>query len=116
MGRRFRQEDFELSEVDSLDEEGFVKQPELWNPSLARLMAEQQFKLILDESHLRVINYVREYYLKWGAIPMNKTIVTKADLTNNDLDQMFKRGNSSARGVICKLGGLPKLLCVAMGC
>lgn len=105
-----------MSEVTSLDEEGFVRKPDLWNPDLARLMAEQQFKLTLSDSHLNVINFVREYYLKWGAIPMNKTIVTKANLTNDDLDRMFKRGNSSARGVICKLGGLPKMLCVAMGC
>ena len=105
-----------MSEGDSLDEEGFVKQPEMWNPNLAKTMAEDQFKMTLNESQLNVINIVREYYLKWGAVPMNKTIVTKANLTNEDLDQMFKRGNSSARGVLCKLGGLPKMMCVAMGC
>lgn len=104
------------TDLESLDNEGFVKQTELWNADLAKAMAQQQFNITLSESHLQVINFVRDYYLKWGAIPMNKTIVDRAKFTNQQLDEMFKRGNSSARGVICKLGGLPKNLCVAMGC
>ena len=103
-------------EEEPLDGEGFVKKTESWSEALAKNMAEQQFNITITDSHMKVITFVREYYLKWGAVPMNRTIVDRAKLTNQQLDDMFKRGTSSSRGVICKLGGLPKMLCVAMGC
>ena len=103
-------------EENPLDEEGFVKNTKQWTVNLAKKMAKQQFQITLTEQHMEVIRFVREYYLKWGAVPMVKTIANHAKLTNEQLDKMFKRGTSSSRGVICKLGGLPKMLCIASGC
>ena len=100
----------------ALDEEGFVKIPSLWNDSLAKQMAEDQFKINLTDLHLQIIRLVREFYLKWESMPMMKTIKDHFKLDNGQLDKMFKRGRSSSRGVICKLGGLPKMLCIASGC
>jgi tRNA 2-thiouridine synthesizing protein E len=103
-------------EKNLLDEEGFVKQTEFWTDTLAKRMAKEQFNILITDSHMEVIRFVREYYLKWGAIPMVKTIKDRFKLTDEQLDEMFKRGKSSSRGVICKLSGLPKMLCVASGC
>ncbi|UCE29227.1 MAG: TusE/DsrC/DsvC family sulfur relay protein [Candidatus Bathyarchaeota archaeon] len=100
----------------ALDEEGFVKDPELWSHALAVKMAKEQFNISITELHRRVVEFVREYYLKWGAVPMVKTIRTHLQLSNRQLDEMFKRDTSSSRGVICKLAGLPKMLCIASGC
>jgi len=103
-------------EENPLDEEGFVKHTEHWSETLAKKMAKQQFNITITETHMEVVRFVREYYLRWGTVPMVKTITNRAKLTNEQLDKMFKRGTSSARGVICKLGGLPKMLCIASGC
>jgi len=99
-----------------LDEEGFVTDPSLWTDELSRKMAEEQFNLVLTELHIQTIRFVREYYLKWETVPMMKTIREHFKMESEQLDEMFKRGKSSSRGVICKLGGLPKMLCIASGC
>lgn len=105
-----------MIEESVLDEEGFVKNPSLWNDSLAKQMAENQFEIDLTDLHIQIIHFVRDFYFKWEAIPMMKTIKDHFKLENGQLDIMFKRGRSSSRGVICKLGGLPKMLCIASGC
>lgn len=99
-----------------LDDEGFVNEPSLWNDSLAKKMAEAQFKIHLTNLHMQIIQFVREFYLKWETLPMMKTIKEHFKIDDDELDKMFKRGRSSSRGVICKLGGLPKMLCIASGC
>jgi tRNA 2-thiouridine synthesizing protein E len=99
-----------------LDEEGFIKNTEYWSDTLAKRMAKEQFNISITELHMQVIRFVREYYMKWGALPMVKTIKDRFKLTNERLDEMFKRGTSNSRGVICKLSGLPKMLCIASGC
>jgi tRNA 2-thiouridine synthesizing protein E len=98
------------------DEEGFVEDPGLWSESLAVNMAREQFQIVISELHMNVIRFVREYYVKWEAIPMIKTIRDHFSLSVGQLNGMFKRSESSARGVICKLAGLPKMLCIASGC
>jgi hypothetical protein len=47
---------------------------------------------------------------------MLKTIRDDFNLTSQEIDDFFKRGSSTARGVICKLAGLPKMLCISSGC
>ncbi len=101
---------------NALDEEGFLKKPDLWTPVLAGKMAKDQFNIRLTELHMRAICFVREYYLEWGSLPMVKTIREHLKISTEQLDDMFKRRRSSARGVICKLSGLPKILCIASGC
>jgi tRNA 2-thiouridine synthesizing protein E len=105
-----------MGEEDLLDEGGFIKNTENWSDTLAKRMAKEQFNISITEFHMQVIHFVREYYMKWGALPMVKTIRDRFKLTNEQLDDMFKRGTSSSRGVICKLGGLPRMLCIASGC
>lgn len=99
-----------------LDEEGFLINPDLWTEELSRSIAEKQFGMVLTDLHLKIIRFMREYYRKWETLPMLKTIRDEFNLEAAQIDEMFKRGNSASRGVICKLGGLPKMLCIASGC
>ena len=105
-----------VEEKNALDDEGFLKKPGLWTPVLAGKMAKDQFNIRLTELHMQAIRFVREYYLEWGGLPMFKTIREHLKISTEELDDMFKRERSSARGVICKLSGLPKNLCIALGC
>ena len=101
---------------ERLDEEGFVIDAREWSEDLSKQMAETQFNMALTELHLQVIHFVRQYYFKWETLPMIKTIRGEFKLESSKLDEMFVGGKSTSRGVICKLGGLPKMLCIASGC
>jgi TusE/DsrC/DsvC family sulfur relay protein len=101
---------------NQLDDEGFLVDSNLWSEKLSREMAEKQFNIELTEKQLTIIIYMREYYKKWETLPLLKTLRNEFNLDVEQIDELFKRGNSTARGVICKLAGLPKLLCIASGC
>lgn len=99
-----------------LDEEGFLVDSDLWTEELSKKMAEEQFNMVLTDLHVKIIHYMREYYMKWETLPILLTIRKEFNLKSQELEEMFKRGVSTSRGVICKLGGLPKMLCIASGC
>ena len=102
--------------IEVLDDEGFVKNPDLWTDNLSKSMAKTQFDITLTDQQSKIILYIRDYYKKWETLPMLKTIRDEFGLTTSEIDEQFKRGSSTARGVICKLAGLPKMLCIASGC
>jgi tRNA 2-thiouridine synthesizing protein E len=99
-----------------LDTDGFVVDTNSWSEDLARKMALDEFKIQLTETHWVCIWIVRNYYQKWGSMPMVKTVREGGKLSVEEFDELFRRGTSSARGVLCKVSGLPKLLCIAAGC
>ncbi len=105
-----------MVETSVLDEEGFLIDPDLWTEELSKKMAEKQFNMVLTDLHMKMIRYMREYYKKWETLPILLTISKEFNLKSKELDEMFKRGDSTSRGVMCKLGGLPKMLCMASGC
>ena len=98
------------------DEAGFLKNLDLWNVGLAHKMAKDQFDIEMTDLHLQAISFVRTYYLEWGTLPMVKTIRKQLKVSSEQLNALFAREESSARGVICKISGLPKNLCIASGC
>ena len=100
----------------ALDDEGFVKDLDLWSEELSKSMAKTQFDFKLTVQQSKIIAYTRDYYKKWETLPMLKTIRDEFGLEASEIDKLFKRGNSTARGVICKLAGLPKMLCISSGC
>lgn len=98
------------------DEEGFLKSPDLWSLALAREMAEDQFNIEMTELRIQAVSYVREYYQEWGTLPMVRTIRNYLKISSEQFDELFRRKESSARGVLCKISGLPRGLCTAAGC
>jgi len=101
---------------EALDAEGFLVSSELWTEELSRSMAKDQFDITLTDQHLKIILYFRDFYKKWGTLPMFKTIREQFSLDTLEINSQFQRGSSTARGVICKLAGMPKMLCIASGC
>jgi dissimilatory sulfite reductase related protein len=102
--------------VEILDDEGFLINSDLWTEDLSKSLAKTQFGITLTDQQLKIIIYIRDYYKKWETLPMIKTIRDEFGLDVLEIDELFKRGSSTARGVICKLAGLPKMLCIASGC
>jgi len=99
-----------------IDDEGYLLDSSTWNEEIAREIAKRQFGIELTEAHWTCIRIARAYYEKWSSLPMVKTIREEAGLTAEEFERLFRRGTSSARGVLCKISGLPKMLCIAAGC
>jgi tRNA 2-thiouridine synthesizing protein E len=98
------------------DDEGFLIDWNTWNEGIAGEIAKKQFSIDLTEKHWKCIRFVREYYAKWSSLPMVKTIRETSGLTSDEFEGLFKKGAAGARGVLCKICGLPKILCIAAGC
>jgi TusE/DsrC/DsvC family sulfur relay protein len=88
-----------------VDEDGFLQNPDLWDEEVAKEFAKTEGVEALTDDHWAVINYIREYYLKFGVAPMIRKLCkeTKKDLKT--IYQLFPSG--PAKGA-CKLAGLPK--------
>ncbi len=54
-----------------VDEDGFITDPELWNDDIVRAFAHLEGVDELTENHWKVINYLRDYWKKFGSAPHN---------------------------------------------
>ena len=86
------------------DEDGFLKRWEDWSTELAKDLARQE-AIELREDHWKVITFLRNYYLKFGATPMVRTISKASGLTAKELYTLFPNGPLRQAA---KIGGLPK--------
>ncbi len=88
-----------------VDEDGFLENPEVWNEKVALDFATTEGVPELTESHWKVINYLRNYYLQYGIAPMIRKLCKETGFKLNEIYALFPSG--PAKGA-CKLAGLPK--------
>lgn len=88
-----------------VDEDGFVQDPEQWNDTVAKALAEQEGIQELTDEHWKVIRFLREYYLKFGVAPMIRKLTRETGMPLKHIYELFPTG--PAKGA-CKLAGLPK--------
>jgi tRNA 2-thiouridine synthesizing protein E len=88
-----------------VDEDGFVQDPEQWNDTVAKALAEQEGIQELTDEHWKVIRFLREYYLKFGVAPMIRKLTKETGMPLKHIYELFPTG--PAKGA-CKLAGLPK--------
>jgi TusE/DsrC/DsvC family sulfur relay protein len=89
----------------SVDEDGFLENPEIWNERVALDFASTEGVSELTEAHWKVINYLRNYYLQFGIAPMIRKLCKETGFKLNEIYALFPSG--PAKGA-CKLAGLPK--------
>ncbi|TET69150.1 MAG: TusE/DsrC/DsvC family sulfur relay protein [Candidatus Aminicenantes bacterium] len=90
----------------SVNEEGFLVNPEEWDKDIADLLAKEEEGIdALTEDHWAVINYIREYYLEKSLAPMVRKICKTTGFKLKYIFELFPSG--PAKGA-CKLAGLPK--------
>ena len=89
----------------SVDEDGFLENPEVWNQKVAHDFASTEGVEELTEAHWKVINYLRDYYLQFGIAPMIRKLCKETGFKLNEIYALFPSG--PAKGA-CKLAGLPK--------
>jgi len=88
-----------------LDEDGFLVNPDDWSNDMVVYFASQEDVSQLTENHWKVINYLRDYFKKFGVAPMIRKLCKDTGFSLKEIYEMFPSG--PAKGA-CKLAGLPK--------
>lgn len=90
----------------TLNEEGFLNDPEQWNEGVALALARQEEGLeTLTEAHWQVIRFIRSHYEAHQSAPMVRAVCKGAGVPLKQIYELFPSG--PAKGA-CKLAGLPK--------
>ncbi|MDQ1266564.1 MAG: dissimilatory sulfite reductase related protein [Bacteroidota bacterium] len=89
----------------SVDEDGFMDNPEEWNQDVALALASTEDINDLTEDHWKVVNYLRDYYAKYGIAPMIRKLCKETGYPLKQIYELFPSG--PAKGA-CKVAGLAK--------
>ena len=97
---------FEAGNISiDVDEDGFMQAPEDWNEEVAAALGSTEGVDALTDDHWKVVNYLREYYLKNKIAPMVRRLCKETGFNVKKIYELFPSG--PAKGA-CKLAGLPK--------
>lgn len=96
--------DFNGQQVE-VDEDGFIQDPAVWTKELAEYLAKTEEVDEMTEEHWKLVDYLHEYYHKFGIAPMIRKIVKETGISNKQIYELFPSG--PAKGA-CKVAGLPK--------
>ena len=89
----------------SVDEDGFMEEPEQWNDDIAIALATTEGVDDMTEEHWKLVHYLREYYLKFGIAPMIRKLCKETGFPLKKVYELFPSG--PAKGA-CKVAGLSK--------
>jgi tRNA 2-thiouridine synthesizing protein E len=88
-----------------IDEDGFIQEPDKWNKEVAEELAKAENAYPMGEDHWKLVNYLRDYYLKYEIAPPVRMLVKQTGLDLKKIYELFPGG--PAKGA-CKIAGLPK--------
>jgi len=89
----------------ALDEDGFMEDGDLWNEEVAKALALTEDVEELTEAHWLIINYLRDYFQKFGVAPMIRKLCKETGFSLKEIYEFFPSG--PAKGA-CKVAGLMK--------
>jgi dissimilatory sulfite reductase related protein len=88
-----------------IDEDGFIQEPAKWNDAIAQDVAKLEQAFPMSEEHWKVVNYLRDYYVKFEIAPPIRMLCKQTGFDLKKIYQLFPSG--PAKGA-CKIAGLPK--------
>jgi dissimilatory sulfite reductase related protein len=88
-----------------IDEDGFIQEPDKWSKDVAEDLAKTENASPMGEEHWKLVNYLRDYYVKFGIAPPIRMVVKQTGLDLKKIYVLFPGG--PAKGA-CKVAGLPK--------
>jgi len=88
-----------------VDEDGFMMEPDQWNEQVAAALGTTEGVDDLTDDHWKVINYLRDYYQKFGVAPMIRKLCKETGFKLKVIYELFPSG--PAKGA-CKVAGLAK--------
>ena len=89
----------------SVDEDGFIEDPANWDKDVAMALAKIEGVEEMTDNHWKVVEYLRDYYQKFGIAPMIRKLCKETGFPLKVIYEMFPSG--PAKGA-CKVAGLPK--------
>jgi len=89
----------------SVNEEGFMTNPNEWTKEIAEVIAKQEGIETLTEDHWKIIDFCRETGLASGSAPTLRQITTGTGLSTKDLFKLFPKGPAKK---VAKISGLGK--------
>jgi len=97
---------FEHADIKiEVDEDGFMEEPEEWTEAIAMALAGTEGVDEMTEDHWKVVNYLREYYVKFGIAPMIRKLCKETGFPLKRIYELYPSG--PAKGA-CKVAGLAK--------
>jgi len=88
-----------------VDEDGFIQELDKWTEEVARALAAADGVAELTENHWKVVNYLRDYYRKFGIAPMIRKLCKETGFSIREIYEMFPSGPANGA---CKVAGLAK--------
>ena len=88
-----------------IDEDGFIQEPAKWNKEVAEDLAKTENAYPMNEEAWKLVNYLRDYYLKYEIAPPVRMLTKQTGLDLKKIYELFPGG--PAKGA-CKVAGLPK--------
>ena len=88
-----------------VDEDGFLRQPELWNDQLALSLARADGITELTEAHWKIVHYIRGYFQEFDTAPSTRKLCQETGFSLREIYELFPSG--PAKGA-CKVAGLPR--------
>ena len=88
-----------------IDDDGFLLPSETWSKRIAEVLAQGEVPGELTEDHWKVIDYLRNYYLRFETVPPVKMLCRDTGLKFTYICKLFPTG--LAKGA-CKIAGIPK--------
>jgi tRNA 2-thiouridine synthesizing protein E len=95
--------------IFEVDDDGFLLRFEDWGPEWVDYVKESEGLSEVTENHVKVINFLQDYYKRNGIAPMVRIISKNTGFKLKEIYEFFPSGPSKGA---CKMAGLPK----ATGC
>jgi len=88
-----------------LDDDGFMRDPAMWDDDVARAIAREEGIDEVTDKHWTVVRVIRAYWQEHDLAPPVRLLCKDAGVSVRDIYKLFTSG--PARGA-CRVAGLPK--------
>ena len=89
-----------------IDEDGFIQEPEKWTKEVAEDLGKEEASMSpMTDDHWALVNFIRDYYLKFDVAPPVRMICKKQGVDLKKIYDLFPKGPAAGT---CKVAGLPK--------
>jgi TusE/DsrC/DsvC family sulfur relay protein len=86
----------------AFDEDGFLVDGERWHSGLATALAAEEGLDALGEQHWRILDFIRDYHARFGAVPMLRRVCRREGIDRQRMKRLFGSCRSAWR-----IAGLP---------
>ena len=86
-------------------DEGYLVNADDWSEEIAKEIAVEEGLDILNEQHMKVINFMRKVFIETGDGPTIRKLTKQSGVATKELYQLFPKGPAKKAA---KIAGIPK--------